>query len=114
MGGGTGTGGVSGSGELRQYATCNLSMAKYFVRDVEKGLVKALEKAGLRKKLFKNTFSGKGVEVRVENYVGVISRMKVDMYIDGQKGAEEVKKAIIGEIENQKMISDVRFNEYQA
>ena len=113
MGGGTGTGGASGSGELRQYATWNLSMAKYFVRDVEKGLVKALEKAGLRKKLFKNTFSGKGVEVRVENYVGVISRMKVDMYVNGEGRPEDVQKAIQLEIDGQKTtISDFKFVKY--
>src|SRR3989304_5523135 len=103
MGGGTGTGFGVGPEGLIPYATWNLSMGKYFVGDVEKGLAKALKGVGLNNGLFGgNKFRGKGIEVCLETYSGVMSRIKIDLYTDGDGRPEDIQKAIQSEVDSQR------------
>ncbi|MFH1311147.1 MAG: hypothetical protein ABIH65_01955 [Nanoarchaeota archaeon] len=113
MGGGTGTGGevsVIGSGgedlsgrnskELKAYCSWNISTSRYFGEEIKNGLVKILEKAGMKRKfLIRTKFKGESVEVNLEYDMGVRGGMEVKLYAGKIKEGERMRQIIQQQID---------------
>ena len=101
-------------GKLRPYCYWNISMGKYAIDEVKDGLLKTLEKTGLKRGLLRRSrFKGNGLEVYLETEKGARTRIKVDLYaVPNAKKLDETRESIQDEIDNQKLILKIDHGYY--
>lgn len=93
--------GEAKSKRLKPYYFWNFSTNRIMSEEVESGLVKTLEEAGLKRGLLRRTkFRGDGVKVKFEYDKGTIVRMKVDLYADSVEKGERMRELIQKQIDS--------------
>ena len=100
--------------KLKPYCYWNISIGEYARDEVEEGIVKALEKTGLKRGLLRRSrFKGNGLEVYLETEKGARTRIKVDLYaVPNAKKLDETRESIQDEIDNQKLILKIDHGYY--